>query len=178
MNIKIYEYTGEDGVKLLAPHTWSTEIKKARIKNFIYGIGPVNWPKKKVIEHEEECPDKFSYAECRRLYDKYNFYIAEHYVQECRITCDISARSYVYIARAPKDASVLDMIQDTFKFNIREHTDSLIVFGTFLFPLVEFDDHMHKEFDYKEEEHGSLKDFITKKWGPEICEKVEGVLTS
>jgi hypothetical protein len=176
MNIKIYEYAEKGNLPMYAPHSWSTDILKTKVRVFISGQGWMNWPKKMIVEHEEECPNTFTYAECRRLYDTYGFVIAEHYVEECGITCDASAGAYVCIARGVTEAGDLDMVQDLFKFNIRANTGRLICLGVFCFPICELDEHFHKQFGYEEEKHGSMSDFITEKWGPEICEKVEKLI--
>ena len=38
-----------------------------------------------------------------------------------------------------------------------------------LFDVIKFDDILHDRFGYSEEEHGSMNDFITMKWGAEFC---------
>ena len=50
------------------------------------------------------------------------------------------------------------------------------MFGIYDFDIVGFDDWLHRRKGYSEEKHGSIKDFITLKYGKSTTEYLEEVM--
>jgi hypothetical protein len=177
MNIKLYEYSPKGEAAVFAPHNFTTDYSstKTKIAVWLQGKGTLKWPRKHVKEHDIECSDGFRYAECRRLYDAYGWWAGLEYVKKCRITCDADAGRFVCIARSVPDAEILDLIQEKTGFLIRKNTDRLLCLGVFLFPIIELDTHLKTEFGYSEDEHGSMKDFVSAKWGEDFCTRLQNL---
>lgn len=62
----------------------------------------------------------------------------------------------------------------TFATNPKKYQDGILsmTMGRYVLDIVKFDDMLHEKFGYNEEEHGSMNDFITKKWSKEVLTMV------
>lgn len=60
---------------------------------------------------------------------------------------------------------------DIFMDTITSH-----ITGKYCLDVIELDNWLHEYHDYNEEEHGSMKDFITFKFGKEACNFIEGLI--
>lgn len=47
---------------------------------------------------------------------------------------------------------------------------------SFTIDLIKFDDFLHEEHEYKEENHGSISDFLIEFYGQEFCDFVESII--
>lgn len=56
----------------------------------------------------------------------------------------------------PKQFQIKDMFIDA---------ELSAMHGTYVFDIRRFDDWLHKAHEYKEETHGSIRDFVQQKWG-------------
>lgn len=71
-----------------------------------------------------------------------------------------------------------EKFQSIFDMNLAGFKDITImaVTGKFAFDIFRFDKYCHKYLGYKEEKHGSLNDFITRKHGEEASKLIVSLL--
>jgi hypothetical protein len=67
--------------------------------------------------------------------------------------------------------------KDTFGYALSNYIDPLMVrINVCSFDVMKFDDFLHEEFKYDEEKDGSMKDFLTKKWGKNAAIIIEELI--
>jgi hypothetical protein len=173
MKMKVYKVTEKDGNEKFYADSYSVEHKKTTINIFVMGKGIVKFPRKKVAELEIEVAEKWSYAELRRILDDHGEHVAKRYAERKLPCAECCIRSYLYIAKQSKDPAFMDELAEKAGFEVYRHTSNVICFGIFLFPIAELDDWLKTHHGYTEEDHGSMKDFCTFKWGQEFTDKLE-----
>jgi len=70
--------------------------------------------------------------------------------------------------------------QHIFKVPLIKFTDKVLtkLLGQFVFDIIEFDNYAHEIWEYNEESHGSLQDFITKKFSKRAAELVDDLISN
>jgi hypothetical protein len=173
--MKIYKRERRGHVPEFYPNTWSTEQKKTHTHIFVKGRGYIRVPNKQLTEQELEVAAKWSWAELRRVFTTYGRAVAYEYGRNKLPCAEFCIPIYITIAKDVTDAEALDELEEKTGFKVYKGAYKLAVFGIFLFPILEFDDYLHKEHGYTEEEHGSMKEFVTMKWGDDFCNKMESL---
>lgn len=173
--MKIYKYHRRGKPDDFYAHSWSVEELSNHIKIFVKGRGTVKLPKKNITEIDIDVAEEWSYGEIHRLWYAYGKHVTEEYCRN-RLPCaEVCIPVYLVIASRCTDAPFLDVIRDKAGFNVYGGAYSFAAFGLFMFPIMEFDDHLIKEHGYDIEKHGSMKDFCADKWGEDFCIRLQNL---
>jgi len=68
-----------------------------------------------------------------------------------------------------------DEFNKIFHLHVNYFAGRLVLFGIADFDVAKFDDYLHK-LGYQEEKDGSMKNYITKRWGKRACELIEELI--
>jgi len=156
----VYEYRKNKNESIYFPDTWSNEFKENKVTFFIRGTGYKTVSKNKVFEVDNINMPKFNYEKLAEVFEKYGKEVCKQLIWES--DCPGAEISYYYIiciAAQAKNPKHLDILREKFDFDVYRHSSKLICLGIYIFPVIEFDKHLHK-LGYKEEIHGSINDYL------------------
>jgi len=174
--MKIYEVKKNRGKETeYYAHDWSSEETTRYYKIFVKGKGYVKILKNNTSVLDIEAKVPWTYAEIRRLWDTYGKHVAYQYCCDNLTCAEICVPVYMVIAKNCRDPEMLDIIKEKTGFDVYKGSYMMTAYGLFCFPILEFDDHLHKEHGYDEDTHGSMQSFVTDKWGEDFAERMENL---
>ena len=158
--MKVYEYRKNKNKSIFFPETWSNEFTSEKVEFFIRGKGYKKVSVNKVIEVADISMNCFRYKTLSDTFQKYGFAVAHELIKhsDCR-SAEICYYGYICLAVQSKNPEHLDLLVNKFNFDVRKHVSRLIAFGVYLFPIIKFDECLHK-IGYSENKHGSISDYL------------------
>jgi hypothetical protein len=158
--------------------TWMSSIKGTRLEVFIRGRGWFKFPAKDFVEGLAPILDTMDPWEV----SKYSSTFGEHATKSCldrKMAGIMVDGQYAMLMRCA--SSVPRKFAEEFKAAFEadlagfyEYYNS--VFGRWSFDLPAFDEWLHKHRGYDEEKNGSLKDFLTARWGEGFADRFKQYL--
>ncbi len=79
-----------------------------------------------------------------------------------------------------EDYRLFDEFEELTGIDLLNYNDNRLTMltGRYSLHITKLDDTLHRTYDYTEEEHGSMKDFITTKWSKRAAEIISELLGS